>query len=109
MLFVLIYVDYIIVTGSNSLLISDFIYAFGTLFPVKHLDHLHYFLGIEIFKNNEGLFLSQSKYVYDLLHRTKMHNAKSIFTHMSVSTNLTALDGSTFEDPHLYRSVVSSL
>ncbi|KAF5450915.1 hypothetical protein F2P56_031227 [Juglans regia] len=53
-MFVLIYVDDIIVTGSDSNLISEFISALGTSFPVKHLGQLHYFLGIEICQNSQG-------------------------------------------------------
>ncbi|KAF5475573.1 hypothetical protein F2P56_007367 [Juglans regia] len=108
-MFVLIYVDDIIVTGSDSNLISEFITALGTSFPVKHLGKLHYFLGIEICQNSQGLFLSQSKYILDLLQKTNMQNAKPVSTPMSVTTKLSAFDSSSFEDPLTYRSVVGSL
>ncbi|XP_042983205.1 uncharacterized mitochondrial protein AtMg00810-like [Carya illinoinensis] len=38
-----------------------------------------------------------------------MHNSKAVSTPMSVSSKISAFDGSSFEDPHLYRSVVGSL
>lgn len=47
-IFILIYVDDIIVTGSNSTLITDFIASLSVFFPVKDLGVLHYFLGIEV-------------------------------------------------------------
>lgn len=53
--------------------------------------------------------MSQVKYISDLLTRTNMHNAKLVSTPMSTSIKLTSFDGTSFEDSHLYRSVVGSL
>lgn len=71
-MFVSIYADDIIITGSESTLISDFILTLGTLFSVKDLGQLYYFLGIEVEQYHQGLFLSQSKYILDLLLKTNM-------------------------------------
>lgn len=57
-LYILIYVDDILVTGSHSSLISNFINALRVSFPVKDLGLLHYFLGIEVHRTSSGLFLS---------------------------------------------------
>lgn len=105
MVFVLIYVDDILITGSSPSLITDFILALGVSFPLKNLRHLHYFLGIEVIRNGHGLFLCQSKYITNFLHKTNMSQAKPV----STSTKLSPLDGSTFEDSHLYCSVIGSL
>lgn len=69
--------DEIIVTGSNSHLIHDFIHAFGASFPIKHLGSLNCFLGIEVLRNSSDLFLCQSKYINDLLQRTNMSQGYS--------------------------------
>lgn len=53
--------------------------------------------------------MSQSRYISDLLVRTNMHKFKLVSTPMSISTKLLAHEGSSFEDPQLYRSVVGSL
>ncbi|XP_041009156.1 uncharacterized mitochondrial protein AtMg00810-like [Juglans microcarpa x Juglans regia] len=108
-IYLLIYVDDILVTGSSSLLISQFIASLSKYFPVKDLGLLHYFLGIEVHRTSSGLFLSQTKYITDLLKRTNMHNCKAVSTPMSSSEKLTVLDGCTYEDPQWYRSVVGSL
>lgn len=71
-MFVSIYADDIIISGSDSTLISDFILTLGTLFSVKDLGQLYYFLGIEVEQNHQALFLSQSKYILDLLLKTNM-------------------------------------
>ena len=54
----LVYVDDIIITGSNSLAISQLITAFGREFAVKDLGDLNYFLGVEAHRDGIGLFLS---------------------------------------------------
>lgn len=107
-LYILIYVDDIIVTGSSSILISDFIASLSLYFPVKDLGQLHYFLGVEVHYLSSGLFLSWSKYIADLLFCTNMHKSKSVSTPMTTSVRLTAFDGPTFEDPQLYQSIVGS-
>ncbi|KAF5465899.1 hypothetical protein F2P56_015863 [Juglans regia] len=108
-IFILVYVDDIIVTGSCSKLIYEFVQSLGSYFPVKDLGPLHFFFGIEVTCNTKGLFLSQCKYINDLLHHTNMNNCKSVTTPMSTSEKLSAFDGCAFEDPHWYRSVVGSL
>jgi len=93
-LFVLIYVDDILITG-NSL--SD-------------LQSLHYFFGIEAsWTTNGSLNLSQMKYIKDLLQKSGMVSSKPQPTRMISSIRLTRDDTTTFDDPSLYRSIVGSL
>lgn len=112
-IYVLIYVDDIVVTGSNSSLITDFITALRLFFPVKDLATLHYFLGIGVCHHSNGLFMSQACCIFYLLIRTNMHNSRPMSTPMSAFVKLIALDGSSLEDPQhcnqLYCSVVGSL
>lgn len=53
--------------------------------------------------------MSQSHYISDLLIHTNMHQSKPVSTPMSTLAMLSALEGSSFEDPQLYRNVVGSL
>jgi len=75
-LFLLIYVDDIIVTGTHSHLLIALISRLQQEFPVKDLGHLSYFLGIQVTRTNAGLHLCQAKYITDLLHHTHMVDAK---------------------------------
>lgn len=59
--------------------------------------------------SNGNLFLSQQKYVSDLLHKTNMHNANSISTPMMSGSVLSACGGEKFGDVRLYRSTVGAL
>lgn len=98
---VLIYVDDLIVTGTNTTLMSYFIFALSSFFPIKDLGHLHYFLGIEelVHWTKQGLFMSQSRYISNLLIKSNMHNAKPVANPMFTTIKLIALDGVTFDDP----------
>ena len=65
---ILIYVDDIIITGSDKEgIISTKVFLKST-FDIKDLGELKYFLGIEICRSKEGLFLSQRMYTLDLLN-----------------------------------------
>ena len=61
-MFVLIYVDEIIVTSSSDEAISGLLKDLGAEFALKDLGELHYFLGIEVKQHKDGLLLSQEKY-----------------------------------------------
>ncbi|KAM1492902.1 hypothetical protein ACFX14_024715 [Malus domestica] len=53
----------IIITGSSTEVIQQVIDSFTFEFDLKDLGDLHYFLGIQITKTSQGLFLSQTKYI----------------------------------------------
>ncbi|XP_070674720.1 uncharacterized protein [Malus domestica] len=105
----LLYVDDIIITGSASASIQQVITALHTEFDIKDLRDLHYFLGIQISRTPTGLFLSQSKYVLDLLTKTEMLDAKPCDTPCLPYNRLLKDDGDPYTNPTLYRSVVGAL
>lgn len=82
-LFLLVYVDDILFTGSDNKLIVTIIAKLSESFALKDLGQLSYFLGIEVMHCKEGLFLSQHKYISDILHRHHMEGAKSLSTPMA--------------------------
>jgi len=73
------------------------------------LGDLHYFLGVEVLKQDSGLFLSQRRYIMDLLKKTNMHEAKPITSPMASSSVLSAFSGDPMDDPSLYHNTVGSL
>ncbi|XP_050160338.1 uncharacterized mitochondrial protein AtMg00810-like [Malus sylvestris] len=52
----------------------------STEFEMKDLRSLKYFLGIEVSRNSSGIFLSQRKYIIDLLHETGMSACQPVAT-----------------------------
>ena len=80
--FFLIYVDNMLVIGSNPCVVQRLISQLNRIFSLKDLGEINYFLGIQVKHPTEGLHLSQTKYVHDLLCKDKMHNANVINTLM---------------------------
>jgi hypothetical protein len=107
--FVLIYVDDIIVTCSDSSTITSFISQLSTEFAVKDLGPLNFFLGVEVLPVSDGLLLSQHRYITDLLRKVHMVDAKLVTSPMSSTHTLSQFVGDAFDDPTLYRSTIGAL
>lgn len=67
---VLVYVDDLITSRNNKEGIQEIKTYLKTMFDIKDLGELKYFLGIEVRWSLKGLFLSQRKYTLDLLTET---------------------------------------
>jgi histone deacetylase 1/2 len=110
-IFMLIYVDDIIVTGSSKEAIAALLCDLKQDFALKDLGDLHYFLGIEVRKDTKGIVLSQEKYARDVLTRVGMLNCKALATPLSASEKLSKYEGNLLSpsDSTRYRSVVGAL
>ncbi|KAL5538261.1 hypothetical protein UlMin_045241 [Ulmus minor] len=108
-IFVLIYVNDMIVTGINQVCLQVFIDKLHELFALKDLGSFHLFLGIEIVRDATGMYLTQSKYIEDLLEKTVMLNTKPCPTPAAVGKPLAALGGEPMKNQRLYKSVIGSL
>lgn len=78
--YLLLYVDDIILTGDSEVLITKVKQAIQTEFDIKDLRRLHYFLGLEIQYLSTGLFVSQHKYATDLVHKAGLDECNSHLT-----------------------------
>lgn len=74
LIIITLYVDDLIITGSNINDIDDFKENMKQEFEMTDLGLLHFFLGLEIKQSNAGIFISQQKYARYLLK--KVRNAK---------------------------------
>lgn len=108
-LLVLVYVDDIIITGSNSLSVLQVISDMQATFALKDLGELSYFLGVEVTKTKEGIHLSQSKYIADLLAKQGMDSCSPVPTPMATSHQLTKHSGTEIDNSYQYKSVVGAL
>lgn len=85
-LFLLVYVEDIILIGNNVTLIWDFITRLNKEFMIKYLVKLNYFLVCQVFYDDLGIF-SQSKYTHDILAR--VHLLETLTNcHVSLHLNL---------------------
>jgi hypothetical protein len=108
-MFVLVYIDDIIITASIPAAISDLLQQLRMSFAIKDLGKLNYFLGVKVTPLKTSLLLSKRRYILKLLKRTNMLEVKPISSLMSSSSSLSAFDGDSMEDPLLYQSTVRSL
>ena len=91
------------------MIIRQVITSLANRFSIKDLGHLHYFLGVEVLNNNDGIILSQSKYIMDILQDTQMHESKGVLTPMSSTLSLSLNDGTLPTDATEYRKTIGKL
>jgi histone deacetylase 1/2 len=110
-MYVLVYVDDIIVASSTPSATSALLNDLNKDFALKDLGDLHYFLGIEVNKVLDGIILTQEKYASDVLKRVGMSDCKPVTTPMSTSEKLSIHEGDALgpNDATQYRSVVGAL
>lgn len=82
---ILVYIDNMIIKSSSSLVADNLIHSLSLAFSVKHLGSLSYFLSIQFDYLSNGVFLSKKKYIFDLLAKTGMINAKPTSSPMAAS------------------------
>ena len=109
LIYFLIYVDDTIITSADIHAINKVISLLQDNFAIKDMGELSFFLGIEAICSDHGLYLSQHRYILDLLIRSQMDKAKPCVTPMSTSQPLIKFVGIPFHDPHLHRSIVGGL
>lgn len=109
-IFILVYVDDILVTGSSSKEVSSLITALNCHLSLRDLGQVNYFLGVEVKRTKEGwLHLSQTKYIKDLLLKAKMHLAKGVRSPMTPGQKLLSYGSAPMENPQEYRSIIGAL
>jgi hypothetical protein len=110
-MYMLIYVDDIIVASSSAKVMTALLKDLKDSFALKDFSDLHYFLGIEVKRSRDSLELTQEKYARDLLHRTDMSSCKPASTPLVTDHKLSAYvrEPLGMEDITRYRSVVGVL
>jgi hypothetical protein len=102
----LLYVDDLFLNGEENL-ITYCKKKLATEFEMKDLGLMHYFLGLEVWKIPEKIFLNQGKYAVETLKRFDMLECKSMNTPME--TKLLVYTSSELVDVTLYRQIIGSL
>jgi hypothetical protein len=72
------------------------------------IGELRFFLGLQIKQLKYGIFVSQSKYLKDMLKKFGLENAKPIKTPMATNGHLDFDEGGTIVDQKLFRSIIGS-
>ena len=78
-------------------------------FEMSLLGELSFFLGLQIRQRNQGIFISQTKYIRELLKRFRMEDCKQVITPMQTSCKLSKDDYSKSTDQKKYSSMIGGL
>lgn len=107
-IYLLIYVDGIIVASSLSTTLDALLTDLCADFALKDLGPLHYFLRIEVKTLDDGLLLTQDKYATDIIRRVGMRTCKSVSTPMVTNEKFSSFHGDLLssDDATSYRSIV---
>nr|GEY32928.1 putative ribonuclease H-like domain-containing protein [Tanacetum cinerariifolium] len=104
-----VYVDNIIFGSSNPQLCREFEALMDEKFQMSAMGKLNFFLGLQVLQKEDGIFLSQDKYIGDILKKFGYSDVRSSNTPMD-KENLWRKDGTGKDvDLHLYRSMIGSL
>ena len=73
------------------------------------MGELKFFLGLQIRQQRNGIFISQEKYLKDVLRKFDMHECKGAKTPMPTNGHLCADENGKEFDQQVYRSMIGSL
>jgi hypothetical protein len=105
----IIYVDDMVITGDDLEEIDRLQQQLASEFEMKDLGNLKYFLGIEVARGRDGIFLCQRKYVLDLLAETGMLDCKPISTPIEQNHHLAEYPDQTPTNQSRYQRLVGRL
>lgn len=108
-IFLLLYVDDMIITGSDTIGILQLKQSRSSCFEMKDLGSLHYFPGHEVLSNSSGIYLCQAKYISNLFSRSGLTDAKVVSTPLEPNSHLVLGSDNPLSGPTTYRQLVSSL
>jgi hypothetical protein len=104
-----IYVDDIIFRSTNKSTCEEFSRIMVQKFEMSMMGELKYFLGFQIKQLQDGTFISQTKYIQDILKKFGMKDGKPIKTPMGTNGHLDLDKGDKSVDQKVYRSMIGSL
>ncbi|KAA3483137.1 putative LRR receptor-like serine/threonine-protein kinase [Gossypium australe] len=109
-MYVLVYVDDIIIIGDSLVEIDTFVHRLHTEFSLKDMKSDHYFLDVEVTRSSTGdLYICQRKYILDLLEHCHMDKAKGVHTSMIRSCSLSKHMRTLPDDPREHQSIARVL
>jgi hypothetical protein len=96
----------IIFGSTNKSTCEEFSRIMIQKFKMSMMGELKYFLGFQVKQLQEGTFISQTKYIQDILNKFGMKDAKTIKTPMGTNGHLDLDTGGKSVDQKVYRSMI---
>ncbi|GJU91626.1 putative ribonuclease H-like domain-containing protein [Tanacetum coccineum] len=104
-----VYVDDIIFGSTRKSWCDEFEALMKGRFQMSSMGELIFFLGLQVKQTTDGIFISQDKYVADMLKKFDLASVKTAITPMETKMALTKDEEADEVDVHLYRSMIGSL
>ncbi|GKB97388.1 putative ribonuclease H-like domain-containing protein [Tanacetum coccineum] len=108
-LIVQVYVDDIIFGYIKKSLCTEFEGLMHKKFQMSSMGELTFFLGLQVMQRDDGIFISQDKYVADILKKFDFSSVKTSSTPIETNKALLKDKEAKDVDVHLYRSMIGSL
>ena len=108
-LIVALYVDDLLFCGDDEKMIHDFKIEMMKRYEMSDMGLLHHFLGMEIYQENDGVFICQRKYSNNILKKFGMGDCNPTLIPLVVNEKMKKEDGEKKIDASIYRSMVGSL
>lgn len=115
---ILLYVDDVLITGSNMDLIEHTKNALRKAFKIKDIGDLKFFLGMEFSRSKKGILIDKRKYVLEIISQLGLGNAKPAWTPLDANIKLTTqeldeltekLDDEFLENKEQYQSLIGRM
>ncbi|GJU94800.1 putative ribonuclease H-like domain-containing protein [Tanacetum coccineum] len=104
-----VYVDDIIFGSTNKELCTAFEKLIKDKFQMSSMGELTFFLGLQVQQKEDGIFISQDKYVDEIFKKFNYTNVKSASTPIDLEKPLVKDEDANDVNVHLYRSMIGSL
>ncbi|GJW47238.1 putative ribonuclease H-like domain-containing protein [Tanacetum coccineum] len=104
-----VYVDDIFFGSTKKSWCDEFKALMKSKFQMSSMGELTFFLGLQVKQKEDGIFISQDKYVAKILKKFDFMNVKTASTLIETQRPLTKDTEATDVDVHLYRSMIGSL
>ncbi|GJY83174.1 putative ribonuclease H-like domain-containing protein, partial [Tanacetum coccineum] len=104
-----VYVDDIIFGSTKKSWCDEFEALMKSRFQMSSIGELTNFLRLQVKQKKEGIFISQDKYVAEILKKFDLVSVKTAITPMETKVALTKDEEAVDVDVHLYRSMIGSL
>ncbi|GJT38163.1 putative ribonuclease H-like domain-containing protein [Tanacetum coccineum] len=104
-----VYVDDIIFGSTKKSWCDNFEALMKSIFQMSSMGELTFFLGLQVKQKEDGIFISQDKYVAEILKKFDFMNVKTASTPIETQKPLVKDEEAADVDVHLYRSMIGSL
>ncbi|KAK2443673.1 putative mitochondrial protein [Trifolium repens] len=108
-LIICLYVDDLLVTGSDSNEIEKFELTMNKEFEMTDLGSLSYFLGMEFVKTSKGMMMYQHKYASELLERFEMDSCNQVSNPCDTNSKLKECSEEEVVDSTMFKQIIGSL